>query len=218
MQWLLLLVAFAGVLVVGALFVASVRKRPEVMADEREDLSPDSRSLFSGTRGLRDEIRRLALEAPPGSMTKIVAEEAVRESERVATQVRDSLLVRQKLVKLGYAASSARIEQDALRERAEQALSSSERDSLVGAALAKENEIQHYAELNQLVSSIDANIRKAEATLSELKARLAVGLGRDHTESVDADQLRESLSQLKGLTLSVDEARAMSAKTEHHNP
>jgi len=206
---ILILIFVVGI---GAVFLRTVKKRGEVVFDERDDLNPDNRSRFSKVRQLRDDIAKLAQDAPPGSMTRIVAEEAVRESQRVAEQLRSSLLTRQKLEKLRYEESGARMESQSLERKLNSVTSESERVAISGALDAKRLELSHYGELNDLIATIDANTLRAEAALSELKARLSVGLGRDHSEGNPADELRDTLSQLRGLSLSVDEAKSLLAE------
>ena len=197
-------------IVIGGVFLASITsKKTGIQEDDREGLNPDSRSLYSKSRQLKQEIEKLAAAAPKGSPTYFVGREAVVEAGRVVSQLKDTLLVRQKLKKLAFEASAVDIEIEKLQSQANQAESEGERSSFLSAVEAKQAERAHYDEITTLVATLDADMRKAEAGLSEMRARLAVGVGRDSTAGMDTESLRESLAQLKGLSLSVDDAQAL---------
>jgi chromosome segregation ATPase len=192
-------------------FVTSLRKSGAAPGgvDDRADLDPESRSIFSATRKLRDEIAALATSAGAGSAVSFVAQESRQEAERVADQVRRTLVVRQQLKKLMHGRSQLEIDRARLERQRDATSSEAERESINNALEANRSEMGHYQEIETQLGELDAAIRRAEAGLTELKARLAVGMSRDATAGSGSDGLRESLANLRALTISVDEAQAL---------
>lgn len=85
---------------------------------------------------------------------------------------------------------------------------SGEEDAAVKSALqARKLELEHYAAGEAAIATIDNGIRQAEAALSEMKARLEVGLSRQQAEwASTSDELRETIGRMKALGISYDEA------------
>ncbi|MDX2064766.1 MAG: hypothetical protein SFX74_03380 [Fimbriimonadaceae bacterium] len=205
-----LLVLVIPLIAIAVAFFSSVRKGSAgAVTDERADLDPESRSIYSATRKLRDEITALADSAGTGSAVSFVAQESRHEADRVAEQVRKTLVVRQQLKKLLHGRSQLEIDRARLERQRNETGSAAERESIENALAANQTEFAHYQEIETQLGELDAAVRRAEAGLAELRARLAVGMSRDATAGSGSDDLRESLANLRALTISVDEAQAL---------
>lgn len=82
-----------------------------------------------------------------------------------------------------------------------------EEGAVDSALQARRLELEHYAAGEAAIAGIDSGVRQAEAALSEMKARLEVGLSRQQAEwSATSDELRETIGRMKALGISYDEA------------
>lgn len=61
----------------------------------------------------------------------------------------------------------------------------------------------------EMIAQLDAGIRDAEASLEEIKSRLAASLTADAATSFSGDDLRETIARMKALSETVDEAREL---------
>jgi ElaB/YqjD/DUF883 family membrane-anchored ribosome-binding protein len=200
------LIAWVGILAFGTMRqTATVRTE-----DPAEAMDPDSRALFAPIRRLTKEIEELVERNRDTSLMRTVGAEARDEAQRIRQQVAHALQVRGELKRALRGKSVAAQEADELETKASSALTEAERDALSGAAEARRLELTHYETVEQTLARIDGAVRQAEAALSEIRARLAVGTsGERAAQAEQSDDLRDTVSRLKALSLSVDEAEHM---------
>ncbi|MGV3616423.1 MAG: hypothetical protein ACO1SV_13925 [Fimbriimonas sp.] len=200
------LIAWIGLLAFGAMKqTATVRSE-----DPTEAMDADSRALFSPVRRLTNEIEELVRRNGDTALMRTVGAEAKAEAQRIREQVAHALKVRGELKRALRGRSTAAQQITELDEKASVALTDAEREALAGAAEARRLELSHYGTVEQALARIDGGVRQAEAALSEIRARLAVAAsGEKAAQAEQSDDLRETVSRLKALSLSVDEAEQM---------
>jgi hypothetical protein len=203
-----LLAAVAFLVWVGALAFGSMRLSTERREeDPAESMDPESRSLFAPIRRLTNEVDEMVSKNRDSALMRTIGAEARTEAERIRDQVARALVVRGELRRAIRNRSVAEAEAQKLEAEAAAALTPSERDSLRGAAEARRLELEHYRQVDETIVRIDTGVRQAEAALSEMKARLAVGAGGEAAARAEGgDDLRETMSRMRALSLSVDEA------------
>lgn len=203
-------VAFAAIAMlvwVGGLAMGTMRQTATVHEEDPTlKMDPDSRSLYSPVRRLANEIRDLVEKKQESTLLQTIGQEAVSEANRVRVQVAEALQVRSELKKASRGRSLAVADLEKLQHQVAEATTEAEKRSLLSAIQARELEIGHYQRVDETIGRIDSGVRQAEAALSEMKARLAVGAGGEAAaRSSSVDDLRDTMSRLKALTLSVDE-------------
>lgn len=203
---ILALVAWVGILAFGAMRQSSTARA----TDPTEDMDADSRALFVPIRRLSNEIETLVDKNANTALMRTVGAEARTEAFRIREQIAHALVIRGELKKALRGRSTAAQEADDLEVKASQAMTDAEREALTGAAEARRLELSHYGTVEQALARIDGGVRQAEAALSEIRARLAVAASGEKAAQADqTDDLRETVSRLKALSLSVDEAEQM---------
>lgn len=206
-----LLAAIAIVVAVGLVAIGAMRKTGEArMADPTLEMDPDSRSLYAPVRRLTNELEALIQKNPDSSLLKTIGNEALREAQRIRDQVAEGLQVRSQLKRASRGRSLAIQEVDKLQAQISDAKTDGERAALQSALTARQLELGHYTQVEETIGRIDSGVRQAEAALSEMKARLAVGAGGEAAARASSvDDLRDTMSRLKALSLSVDEAEEL---------
>lgn len=202
----LALIAWVGILAFGAMKQTSTTRA----TDPTEEMDADSRALFVPIRRLSNEIEALVEKNGDTALMRTVGTEARDEARRIREQIAHALKIRGELKRALRGRSTAAQEAGDLEAKATEALSDVEREALTSAAEARRLELSHYGTVEQALARIDGGVRQAEAALSEIRARLAVAASGEKAAQADqSDDLRETVSRLKALSLSVDEAEQM---------
>ena len=199
--------AVALVLIVVSFFSMSRRDGRERAEDPRETLNPESLSIYHRIRRLANEVSAFSERPTLPEGLRGIANEAAGESKRILGQLRENLRIRQELKRL--ALSGGLVERDIanLTSSLDAATSDTERSSFQRALDAKKMEQGHYGELRSVIEHIDANIRNAEASLSELKGRIAAAMGASAVDNANQEDLRDAIGRMRALSLTVEEAR-----------
>jgi hypothetical protein len=195
------------ILAIGALAYAAARKsqtrRTEIPGEE---LDPEGRTLLRPVRKLEAEIAELVAHNKGMATVSVLGTEASHEAKRIVEQASNSLRIRADLKRSLRGEFDAQKQIDSMTEKAASAATDQERESLQAAIEARKLELGHYDTIRQTIGQIDGGLRQAEAALAEMKARLAVSVSGEKVELASEGDLRETISRMKALSLSYDEA------------
>jgi hypothetical protein len=97
-----------------------------------------------------------------------------------------------------------------LKREIEMATTDETRQALMAAIRAKSMELGHFESLESALKRIDAILLEAEASLTEMRARLLSVRGQAG-EGLDLEGLKSNLSQMEALRNSVDEVKVVLA-------
>lgn len=189
------------------ILVGAIRKGATTRSSDSVDgMDGDSRALFVPIKRLVGEIEEIVTRHQDGALMRTIGEEARTEAIRIREQIAKALAIRSDLKRARRGASLANQEIGRLQTAIATA-DEGEKPGLESTLAARQIELEHYASVNESIEAIDRAVKQAEAGLSEIRARLAVGVTGELTASSSADDnLRESLSRMKALSISVDEA------------
>ncbi|MFQ3587248.1 MAG: hypothetical protein SNJ74_03165 [Fimbriimonadaceae bacterium] len=196
-------VLLLGVMLAFAFSIKVARKARE--ADPLEAVHSENRARIAPIRNLMADIRALVDEHGRDPTIGVIGREAIADSKRVFEQCVRMLSARDSLLR----ASGSRVETDREIARLESLLASSssvERPSLEIALAARREERRHHERAGDAIVRIDAQMRQAEAVLSELKTRLSLAVSTAAAPELEQESLAETLSRLKSLGDSLDEA------------
>jgi len=182
------------------------RNRPAV---EREDLDAESRTLLRPLAKLQADLAELVAQNKESATVSVVGKEALEEVGRIMEQATASLKIRSDLRRSLRGEYDAKKEIESLEAKLATATNAPERESLQSALDARQAELTHYDTIRQATAQIDGGLRQAEAALAEMKARMAGSVGTEKLQSTSGDDLRESISRMKALSLSYDEAEEL---------
>jgi hypothetical protein len=204
-----LMLLFLIAAIAAAAIIAAREMRTQEDRLDPYDLDPETRILLRPIRRLHEQIEEVVNESTPSATLRILGPEALAESKRILDQSLRLLQIRSEMKRTLRGSYESVREKKKIAEQMEQATSEQERDSLNTALEARSLEQQHYQELEATIGRVDAGLRQAEAALSEMRARLAVAAKDTLEVSETDDELRESMSRLKALSTSFDEAEEM---------
>lgn len=175
------------------------------MSAARPELTNDERVLMKPVFQAHDELRQVVESG--GSLYRPLAKEALDEADAIVKhcieQVKLRTTVRRSLERR-YASEK---DLKDLELRRDAATSEGERQSLDAAIAARGLELAEYDSIAEAPALVEANLRKAAAMLSELKARFAVA--RTDTAAADDSALSESFQRMQSLTESFEEVEQM---------
>lgn len=204
------------VLVIGAAlwvgsiaFTAARNAQAGVQSFDATALSPDSRILFRPIKQLHEDLAEIVHQGQSNPAVKVVGEEALGESSQIVKQAFDLANFRTQLEKTLKGRSVAELEVNKLKEKLAGCTSDEERHAIQSALEAHQSEYDQYAQVADNMDRIDRQLRQAQATLSELKARIAVGASGAGSNQVGTDELQDILGRLKSLGKSFDEAQSI---------
>lgn len=199
---LLLLGAIAWI---GSVALVSMRGGQDEHASEAD---PDERVLLKPIERLHDELIQIVEQNRDLPAVKVIGEEAISEAGAVLDHARKLVRLRSDLIRTLRRRSDAEVEIRSLRDKARRSTSDGERRAYETAIEAHEKEVAHYASVEHAITRIDGKLSEAQAALSELKARLAVGAAGARTEGLDPEELTTMVGRLRSLTQSFDEAES----------
>lgn len=203
MTWLIILVLVVAVAVA---FLSTARRGAVHRSqDLTEGMDADSRSLYSPIRRLVEDIETIA--SRDDSMAiRIIGKEAIGEAQRIREQCARALVARTELKKAARGRSVAESEIEDLTRKEAEATTDIERHAFASAREARNLELRQYEEVATTLTHIDANIRQAQAALSEMKTRLSVSAGNEKAITADDEELRATVARMKSLSVSYEEA------------
>ncbi len=205
------LVGLALTLWVALLALKTMREQAaRVASDPREEMDAESRSLFSPIHRLANEIEEVVDRNSDSTVMKVVGKEARDEAMRIHDQVAKALAVRDDLKRSLREKNVSRAEADKLLAKAEAEQDPSVRATLLSAVEARRIEQSHYQVVEDTIQKIDSSVAQAEAALSEMKARLSTkASGEKAMSATDDAELRDTISRMKTLSVSYDEAEQL---------
>lgn len=201
---ILLVIIIASII---AMLGSVKQSRKEVAGDEFPTLSFDSQNLYRPIRSLRRAILdtvQSSGEPAVHAMSGSVTEELTTTLDRVvlALQTRDQL----RKATEGHVAAQNELAQ--LQKSIDIAESPDEKLSFAKAYEAKQSELSEYERAKEIIKKIENEIDLTKASLSELKAKLAV-TSASNSATERAEDLRTTLGALETIQSSVDEAQEM---------
>lgn len=204
--------AILSLLIWGLLLVLKTMRETaaRVEADPREEMDAESRSMFSPIRRLTNEIEEVVTRNSDSTVMKVVGNEALDEAKRIHDQVAKALSVRDDLKRSLRERNMSRAEADKLLAKAEAEQDPTVKATLLSAVEARRLELSHYTVVEETIAKIDSSVHQAEAALSEMKARLSTkASGEKALSATDDTELRDTISRLKTLSISYDEAEQL---------
>lgn len=193
---------------VGSLFIASARATQSNRAEMTEDrVRPDQRVLIRPLRKLRDDISGIVQANKESTSVKVIGVEALAEADRILNHCVDMLAL-QARVRPNVTGRDLNSE---IKQLEEQLISTQEpqyRETLDATLSAKKLELEADVKMRQALTQIDANLQRAHAALSEMKARLSVSATQSQEFGMD-ESLNDTISRMKSLSASFDEAEEL---------
>ena len=209
MTWAALFVLLIIVIVGVVAFTSMRRTQSTRVPVAGEDLDPESYTLLRPLRKLEGEIAQLVEGNKDSATVSVLGKEALDESRRLLEQASKSLSIRADLKRSLRGEYDAQKQIDDLKAKAASAATPQEKESLEAAIEARNLEVSHYGTIRQTVAQIEGGLRQAEASLAEMKARLAVSASGEKVEQASEGDLRETIGRMKALSLSYDEAEQL---------
>jgi len=199
---IILFVIFVAVVVVVLTTIrAGGRKR---QLDVSENLSVHALGMLQPIRRTAREIVALVSDGDNPNM-RAISGTATQEVGRIESQVAQALLSHDELRRTLNARVDAKVDLKRLEAQIAADPLSELAGSIQSAILARKSELSQYEIGQKALEEIESGVSRAQATLSELKAKLlSVKMG---ASSADAGTtLRESVERLNAFSVSVDEA------------
>lgn len=207
---MLLLIVVGIVVIVGALFVASVKKQATdagETTDALHQLSFDSQSVYRPIRRLIKEIEA-ELEKQDSPAIRATRSMTLEELKATNDRIVEALKSRDELRKASEKHPEAAREADRLLAEKEKAESPGLALSFAKAYEAKLGELEQHTQARDIIKRIDAEISLTQAKLGELKARISVA-STNTDAAASAEDLRSTLQSLEVLHQSIDEVETM---------
>jgi len=204
---------FGILAVVAVVFVAaailSIRTGAKQRAEQPgESLPLADRSLLTPLRRLTQELEETVAKNKEAPSVQILGREAVQDAQMMLRKAESMLTTRRELKRIlgGEFASQRAVEE--LEAKLAVMNESAERETLQSALAARQIELNHYQEARRGIERIEANLKQAEAALSEIKTRLSLA-GSQNREAMDGDpdELRDALTRVKSLSASFEESK-----------
>ncbi len=205
MEWVVLSVVIIGV--VGLLFRIAIKGPVET--DTAEQLAPEERSIHRRLSRRQREVESAAATVSDGAFAPI-AQQALTSSKEIVDTLTAALGQRQSVRQALLNRSMFEREIQRLKSEIEAATTDETRLALTAAIRAKSMELSHFESLDVALKKIDAILLEAEASLTEMRARLLSVRGQAG-EGLDLDGLKSNLSQMEALRNSVDEVKVVLA-------
>lgn len=205
MEWVILSVVIIGA--VSLLFRVALKRPVEV--DTAEQLAPEERSIHRRLSRRQREVEAAADSVSEGAFAPI-AQQALTSSREIVSTLTAALGQRQSVRQALLNRSMFEREIARLKREIEAATTEETRQALTAAIRAKSMELGHFESLEAALKRIDAILLEAEASLTEMRARLLSVRGQAG-EGLDLEGLKSNLSQMEALRNSVDEVKVVLA-------
>lgn len=200
-------VAVGGVAVLlWSAFTFSVRQNKVASQQSLIDtVRPEDRARLRPLIRLHEEIRQVVASNQSSTAIAVVGSEALIEADRITQHVAEMLRMRARVRKPLSESRDPNQSIERLKAELETAQSDMGRQALEAALAARSLEGDHYEQVKAAIDRIDVTITQAEASLAEMKARLSAAAAQMKDEAASED-LRESLTRMRSLDTSLDEA------------
>lgn len=200
-----LLMALFLVLGLVVLAFSTLKNKREMQAQDALDgLSNESRVKLKPLLKLRERIEDQVNAREPTLAAKVIGPEALAEANSLVEHARRLLTVQDSSREWIQRSHEARNSLTSLEKQVESATTDAERTMLESAVTAKKAEIEQYGRMEALLVNIDAKLKQAEASLSEMQARLVSGALLEGGDS--KDELDQIVNRMKTLSTSFQQA------------
>lgn len=174
-----------------------------------EQADADARILVRPLQKLHEELKQIAKENSDLAAVKVVGEEAVREAGLIVAHAQKLADLRRQIKKSLVGLSEAEVQLARMEARRASVDTVAEAESIDKAIAAYRAQTAQSGQLEESVKKIDGKIAEAQASLSEIKARLMVGAADARTRGGETQELGEVVERLKTLGASFTEAEAL---------
>jgi hypothetical protein len=181
----------------------SARNRQEAAFDS---LPPSARLRMKKLHSTYDQLKQMIELHSDRTAVRVVGQEALREAENVLGHALRLAQARAELERTLRARSQATLELQRLQDAETQASEGPARNAIQDAIVAKSAEIKRYDTITEGIERIDAQLVKAESTLSELKSQVALAGANAARTGEDSSGLDQVVSELQALGSSLQEA------------
>lgn len=202
------LVILGALIWVGGVALASMAGQKRADGPHVAEMSPESRMMLRPLIQMRDDLAQVVSQNSDMPTVKVVGGEAVQEADAIVRHATNLVGIRAQLKKTLRGKSEAEVEKRSLEMKFARASTDTEREALSTAIAASTQEIGHYQGVEDAIAKVDGKLTEAQAALSELKARIAVGAAGARTDSLDQEELSSMVGRLKSLSKSFDEAES----------
>lgn len=208
---LLLLAGFGTFAVFVAVLVAIGRKRrgSSVQLPHPAELDAEARRLLRPIRLLHERLRELEGSLGDVPEFRVLAREAVQESDHLLAQAVRLTETRAELLRVLKGRVEAESQAFRLQREVESSQGESERASLQSALAARQSEIASYDQAERTIDQIETSLREAEALLAELQARVATGAAGVRAQALEPEEFGGMVERLKALGKSLDETEEL---------
>ena len=209
---MLTLLALITLVILVAIFVAFIgaarlNRSSNNAVDDFPSMSFDSQALYRPIRSLRRSIMD-TIQASQDPAVQAMSGSVLEEINSAHERVIKALQTRDELRKAADGHLTAQSDRNRLLKSMENAESPAEKLSFTKAYEAKQSELAEYERANEIIKKIENEIDLTKASLSELKAKLAVSSASTNATE-RAEDLRTTLGSLETIQSSVDEAQVM---------
>lgn len=202
----------AAILAIGGVAIAAISQMrvQKVMnsAPDPFDLKPDSRLTYSKFRRLREEIAQTYQAAAPGSATRGIGQESLRQ----ATEIQNSAF---HLLKSRDVIDAVLREHDAdahqlveLQSQFDTLSAEAELDSALGHPIA-DTPTDEFDALRDKRAQIDRTLQSAEVALTNMKSQMRLGQAVNELDRSDLSEISQVITDLGTLETSLQDARIM---------
>jgi DNA repair exonuclease SbcCD ATPase subunit len=207
----LLLAAFGTVAVFFTVLLAIGKRRrgPVVQVPHPAELDAEARRLLRPIRQLHERLRELESSLGDVPEFRVLAREAVQESDHLLTQAVRLTETRAGLLRVLKGRVEAESQAFRLQREIEASQDDTERASLESALAARQSEIASYDEAERTIDRIESSLREAEALLAELQARVATGAAGARAQALEPEEFGGMVERLKALGKSLDETEEL---------
>jgi hypothetical protein len=198
------------ILGIGGLAVWSMQKTRHMREQSiGERLPLGDRGMLGPLKRLATDLEELVAKNRDSAAVQVLGKEAVADAQAILRRAEAMLLTRHELkrtLRSRYETEKA-IEELKLRIAHAQGR---EKTTLESALAARHLEVQHYAQAEEVISRIDADLKQAEAALSEIKTRLSLLGSQDRAKAEGAaDDFREALTRVRAIGESFEETQQL---------
>lgn len=176
------------------------------------DLKPDSRLTYSKFRRLREEIAQTYQSAAPGSATRAIGQESLKQ----ATEIQNSAF---HLLKSRDVINAVLRERDAdahhlveLQNQFETQSAEAELDAALGRPVP-DSPTNEFEALRHKRNQIDQTLESAEIALTNMKNQMRIGQAVNEMDRNDLGEISQVIADLGTLESSLQDARIMLGET-----
>lgn len=185
-----------------------VIKKGSRQMPEQHGMGEEARWLTRPLRELRDSLVEMAKRSDLSIEAAVVAQEALHEADSIMEKANALVVARSELKKTLKGRGEAETQFSKLQRQYKEAGSEAERSAIESAINARQAQLNSMDLAQAKIKDVESQLKMAEATLSEVKARLSVGLATGNLESHQGE-FDDMVKRLKSVGNSFEEARAI---------